>query len=76
MTLTFFEWDFNEESVKRIERAIAQCGCTYVPFAIFAEPETFNWRDQYNWDFKQIKPPPGKLSMKREELWGSLFDYL
>ncbi len=74
LTTAYLEWDFTPEAIELIKAAITEAGCEYVPFSLFAEPEHYQWRALRD-SLQGIRPAAGTLTMKREDLWSSLFDY-
>ena len=55
--------------------AIAEAGCIYVPFQLFAEPEHYQWKALSDRQFHPGVPTSNASEMKRELLWGCFFDY-
>lgn len=75
LVVIYLEWDFTAEALDFIRSAIAEAGCIYVPFRLFAEPQHYQWKAFYNVQYHSIRPAADTVEMKRELLWGCFFDY-
>ena len=75
LVVIYLEWDFTAEALDLIRSVIAEVGCIYVPFRLFAEPQHYQWKALYNVQYHSIRPAADTVEMKRELLWGWFFDY-
>lgn len=75
LVVVYLELDFTAEALDLIKIAIAEAGCIYVPFRLFAEPQHYQWKALYHRQFHPDVPASNTAEMKRELLWQCFFDY-
>jgi hypothetical protein len=71
-----YPWDVKPELLARLIAATEKAGFTYVPFSLFADPATYDWRHDEAFMNRRTRPPAGMQKLRHEEVWTSLFGYL
>lgn len=71
-----FDWDLRPNVFEFILSVLQDAGFSYAPFSLFASQGHYDWRaflptEEDGRPFSTVS-----MSMKRPELWSSLFDYV